>query len=203
MTDTCPVSSCPACRLSYAIRQAATAKAVAGSLGLWIIALSLINGKPFGLARLQEITGGPSILDMTFTTGPDSVYAVLGALGESGRAFDLTHIVPLDLVFPFTYALFLALGISWGLGRLLPEDSPWFLLNLAPVLAAAADYCENAGVIALLLTYPARLDPAAWFVSIMYVIKFAFSFVSFITLFAAVGGCAVMFLIRRSGRGPA
>jgi len=203
MTAACSTRSCPGWRLSSAIRRTATAKAVAGSLGLWIIALSLINGRPFGLARLQEITGGPTILDMTFTTGPDSVYAVLGALGDAGRAFDLTHIVPLDLVFPFTYALFLALGISWGLSRLLPEDSPWLLLNLAPVLAAAADYCENAGVIALLLTYPARLDPAAWFVSIMYVIKFAFSAVSFLTLFAALGGCAVMFLIRRSGRSPA
>lgn len=203
MTDSCPLSSCPACRLSYAIRRAATAKAVAGSLVLWLIALALINGKPFGLAQLQEITGGPTILDMTFTTGPDSVYAVLGALGNAGRAFDLTHIVPLDLVFPFTYALFLALGISWGLSRLVPEGSPWLLLNLAPVIAAAADYCENAGVIALLLAWPARLDPAAWFVSIMYIIKFAFSAVSFITLIAALAGCAVMFLLRRSGRSPA
>lgn len=203
MTNSCPLSSCPACRLSYAIRRAATIKAVAGSLVLWLIALTLINGRPFGLAQLQEITGGPSILDMTFTTGPESVYGVLGALGDTGRAFDLAYIVPLDLVFPFTYALFLALGISWALARLLPEDSPWFLLNLAPVFAAAADYCENAGVIALLLTYPARLDPAAWFVSIMYVVKFAFSFVSFITLFAALAACAVMYLVRRTGRSPA
>jgi hypothetical protein len=181
----------------------ATGKAVLASLGLWLIAAALINGKLFGLARLQEITGGATILDMTFTTGPESVYAVLSALGEAGRAFDLTHIVPLDLVFPFTYGLFLALGISWALSGLLPEDSPWFLLNLAPVFAAAADYCENAGVIMLLLTYPARLDPVAWFVSCMYSIKFLFSAVSFITLFAAVAGCAALFLVRRIGRSPA
>jgi hypothetical protein len=137
---------------------------------------------------------------MTFTTGPDQVYAVLFALGNAGRAFDLTHIVPLDLVFPFTYALFLALGISWALSRLLPEGSPWFLLNLAPVLAAAADYCENVGVIALLLTYPARLDPVAWLVSCMYSIKFLFSAISFITLFIALAGCTLMVLLRRSRR---
>jgi hypothetical protein len=176
---------------------------VAGSLVVWLIALALINGKPFGLKQLQEITGGPTILDMTFTTGPESVYAVLDSLGEAGRAFDLTHIVPLDLVFPFTYALFLALGISWGLSRLLSEGSPLLLLNLAPVFAAAADYSENAGVITLLLTYPARLDPVAWFVSAMYVIKFAFSAVSFITLVAALAGCTVVYLLRRPGRSPA
>jgi hypothetical protein len=167
---------------------------------IFLVTAVIINGSPFGLARLQEITGGPTIPDMTFTTGPESVYAVLDALGEAGRAFDLTHIVPLDLVFPFTYGLFLALGISWGFSRLLPEGSPWLLLNLAPLLAAAADYCENAGVITLLLTYPARLDPVAWFVSIMYAVKFTFSALSFIVLFAALAGCAVMSLARRFGR---
>ena len=203
MTNSCPLTSCPACRLSAAIRQAATTKALLVSLVLWLVFEILIMGKPFGIARLQEITGGPTILDMTFTTGPDSVNAVLYALGDAGRTFDLTHIVPLDLVFPFTYALFLALGISWGLSRLLPEGSPWFLLNLAPVAAAAADYCENAGVIALLLTYPSRLDPVAWFVSAMYAVKFVFSVVSFLTLFAALAGCALMYLLRRSGGSPA
>ncbi len=203
MTDSCRRNGCPACRLSGAIRRMATEKAVLASLGLWLIAAALINGKPFGIAQLREITGGATILDMTFTTGPESVYAVLSALGDAGRAFDLTHIVPLDLAFPFTYALFLSLGISWALTRLLPVGSPWFLLNLAPVFAAVADYCENAGVITLLLTYPARLDPVAWFVSIMYSIKFLFSAASFITLIAALAACAVMILVRRPLRSPA
>ena len=201
--ESCPVTSCPACRLSQLIRRTATTKAVLASLVLWLVALTLINGKPFGIAQLQEITGGPTILDMTFTTSPDQVYAVLSALGDAGRAFDLTHIVPLDLVFPLTYGLFLALGISWALSRLFLEGSPWFMLNLAPVLAAAADYCENAGVITLLLTYPARLDPVAWFVSLMYSVKFFFSFVSFITLITALAGCAILFLLRSTGRSPA
>jgi hypothetical protein len=197
------MNGCPTCRLSATLRGMATGKVVLASFGLWLIAFVLINGKPFGIAQLQMITGGPTILDMTFTTNPQQVYAVLDALGEAGRAFDLTHIVPLDLVFPATYALFLALGISWALTRLIPEDNPWFLLNLAPVLAAAADYCENAGVITLLLTYPVQLDSVAWFVSIMYSIKFLFSAIGFITLFAALAGCAVMILIRRPFRSPA
>ncbi|HWQ67591.1 MAG TPA: hypothetical protein VN372_12080 [Methanospirillum sp.] len=200
MTDSCR-SDCPACRLSGVLRRMGTGKTVLASFVLWLIATVLINGKPFGLAQLQEITGGPTILDMTFTTGPNSVYAVLSALGDAGRVFDLTHIVPLDLVFPLTYGLFLAVGISWALSRLLPEESPLFLLNLAPIFAAAADYCENAGVITLLLTYPAQLDSVAWFVSIMYIIKFFFSVVSFVTLIIALVGCVVLVLAHRPGRG--
>jgi hypothetical protein len=177
--------------LSGRIRRIATGNLVLGSLALWLVFLFLINGKPFGIAQLQEITGGATILDMTFTAGPAQVYAVLDALGPAGRAFDLTHIVPLDLVFPFTYALFLATGISWALGRLVPAASPWFLLNLAPVIAGAADYAENLGVITLLLAYPARLDPVAWFTGSMYAIKFAFSVISFTTLAVALAGMAV------------
>lgn len=202
MMDSCPVGSCPACRLSYEIRQAATTKAFIGSFVLFLVTAAVISGKPFGLAQLLEITGGATIPDMTFTKGPESVYAVLFALGDAGRAFDLTHIVPLDLVFPFTYGLFLALGISWGLSRLLPEGSPLFLLNLAPVVAAVADYCENAGVITLLLTYPVQLDAVAWFVSVMYVMKFAFSAVSYIVLIAALAGSAVRYLLHRKRRSP-
>lgn len=183
-----------ACRLSRAIRRAATVKILVASLVLWLAALFLINGKPFGIAQLRELTGGPTILDMTLTTSPDQVYTVLSALGDAGRAFDLTRIIPLDLVFPFTYALFLAVAISWGLSRWQPESSPWFLLNLAPVIAGAADYCENAGVIAMLLAYPLRLDPVAVFTSVMYIVKFAFSAISFTTLFVALAGWAVFTL---------
>jgi hypothetical protein len=202
MKVSCDARSLPACRLSRALSRAATTKALVASFILWFVTGALIYGKPFGIAQLQEITGGPTILDMTFTTGPQQVYAVLDALGDAGRVFDLTHIVPLDLAFPFTYALFLAVAISWALSRLLPEGSPWFLMNLAPVGAATADYCENAGVITLLLTYPARPDPAAWLVSIMYSIKFFFSAVSFLTLFAALAGCIILVLLRRPLRSP-
>jgi uncharacterized membrane protein YeiB len=37
----------------------------------------------------------------------------------------------------------------------------------------------------------------------MYAIKFAFSVISFLTLFAALGGCGILYLVRRSGRSPA
>ena len=203
MTVICHGRFAPVCRLSRAICRIATGKALLGSFIVCLVFAVLIMGKPFGIARLQEITGGATIPDMTFTTGPDSVYAVLGALGEAGRTFDLTHIVPLDLVYPFTYGLFLSLGISWALARVFPGDSPWRLLNIIPVLAAAADYAENAGVIALLLTYPVRLDPVAWFVSSMYSLKFVLSAISFTTLLAALAASAVTAALRWQRRSPA
>lgn len=203
MTEPLDGTYAPLRRLSRAICRISTGRVVLGSLILWVVFLVLIQGKPFGIATLQEITGGATILDMTFTTSPQQVYSVLDALGEAGRAFDLTRIVPLDLVFPATYMLFLSVGISWVLARGFQRDSPWFLLNLAPVIAGTADYCENAGIITLLLTYPARLDPVAWCTSMMYVIKFAFSTISFLALFAALIAWAIITLKGHLGRGSA
>lgn len=190
-------------RVSNAIRCISTARVLILALILWLLFLALIQGRPFGIAALQDITGGANILDMTFTRGPGEVYAVLDALGDAGRAFDLTRIVPLDLVFPFTYMLFLSVGISWALEQWLNRNSSWFLLNLAPLVAGLADYCENAGVITLLLTYPARVDPVASFTSIMYVIKFAFSTVSFFALFTALAIGAVIVLKNYLEKSPA
>jgi hypothetical protein len=188
--------------LSCAVCRIATGKALLASLAIWLAAAAVIYTKPLGIAQLQEITGGPTVLDMTFTS-PEQVYAVLDALGDAGRLFDLTHIVPLDLIFPCTYALFLSIAISWSLTRWLPADSPWIGMNLLPVIAGTADYCENIGVITLLLTYPARLDPVALFTSIMYVIKFAFSAFSFVALFAALVVWAVIVLKDRCIRSSA
>lgn len=203
MTEPLDTTYAPLRRLSRAICRISTGRVVLGSLILWVVFLVLIQGRPFGIAALQDITGGATILDMTFTQGPDDVYAVLDTLGDAGRAFDLSYIVPLDLVFPATYMLFLSVGISWTLARWLHRDSQWFLLNLAPLVAGIADYCENAGVITLLLTYPERLDPVAWYTSIMYIVKFGFSTVSFLTLFTVLAVGAVIAMRNHMGRNPA
>lgn len=188
--------------ISNAIRRISTARNLGLSFALWLILLFLIFGKPFGIAQLREMTGGATILDMTFTTSPQQVYAVLDALGTEGRMFDLTHIVTLDLVFPFAYTLFLSIAITYVLLRYLRKESPWFRLNLVPLVAGAADYCENVGVITLLLSYPARLDIVALWTSLMYSIKFVFSFLSFSVLFIATavwGIVAARKLIGRQG----
>lgn len=186
-----------ASEVSDAIRRIATGRNVLLSFALWLVMLILIWGKPFGIAQLQDLTGGATILDMTLTTRPEQVYAVLDALGAVGRSFDLTWIVPLDLVFPFAYTLFLSVAITFFLARFLPQESPWFRLNLVPLIAGAADYGENAGVITLLVSYPAQLDIVAIWTSLMYIIKFMFSFLSFSLLFIAIAVWGIGFIRNR------
>ncbi|WP_292364221.1 MULTISPECIES: hypothetical protein [unclassified Methanoculleus] len=177
--------------ISSAIRNVSSGRTLIASLAFFAVSAVLVNGRPFGLARLAEITGGAGILDMEFTYTPVQAYAMLAALGDAGREFYLTRIVPLDLVFPLAYTLFFAVTITWLLSRRLPEGSPWMRLNVVPLIAGAADYGENIGVIALLLSYPAELYGVAGFTAVMSPIKYTFIAVSMLIVLGALAGWAV------------
>lgn len=184
--------------VSTAIQRISSGRAVLLSLAFFIVSAALINGRPFGLSALTELTGGAGILDMEFTYTPVQAYAMLAALGDAGRAFYLTRIVPLDLVFPLAYTLFYAVTISWLFSRWLPAGSPWMRLNLVPLVAGAADYCENIGVVAMLLAYPAELYGVAAFTAVISPIKYTFIAVSVLNILAAVAGWAASDLRRQA-----
>lgn len=185
--------------VSSAIRNVSSGRALLASFAFFAVSAALINGRPFGLSALTELTGGAGILDMEFTYTPVQAYAMLAALGDAGRAFYLTRIVPLDLVFPLAYTLFYAVTISWLLSRWLPAGSPWIRLNLVPLVAGAADYCENIGVIAMLLAYPAELYGVAAFTAVISPIKYTFIAVSVLLILAAAAGWAASGLRHRAG----
>jgi hypothetical protein len=177
-------------------------KMVLAALAGYGVLLVLINGQPFGVAQLKEITGGTGILDMMVLYTPDQAYALFAAMGEAGRTFDLTHIVPLDMFFPFVYSLFDAVAITWLLHRWLPAGSRWHRLNVVPVVGGIADYLENFGIITMLLAWPAHLADIARFTMAMGLIKFTFGIISVLILFGALAGWVVSFIKNRSGRSP-
>ncbi len=163
----------------------------------FLITAFLINGRPFGVAQLNEITGGVGLLDMEFLYTPQQAYAHLAAMGEAGRAFDLTHIVPLDLVFPFMYTLFYAVTMTWFLRQWLPKASGWYRLNVIPVIGGTCDYLENAGIIAMLLAWPTQLEAVAQFAMVAGLVKFGAIILAGIIIMIAFAGWAVTSVRRR------
>jgi hypothetical protein len=176
---------------------------VLAALAGYAFLLVLINGRPFGVTQLKEITGGVGILDLEVIYTPDQAYTLFSAMGEAGRAFDLTRIVPLDMLFPLTYTLFDAIAITWLLHRWLPAGSRWHRLNVVPLVAGIADYCENFGIITMLLAWPVQLADIARFTMAMGLIKFTFGILSALILFGALAGWAVSFIKSRRGGSPA
>ncbi|MFA4859569.1 hypothetical protein [Methanoregula sp.] len=175
---------------------------LAALAGLLVTAF-LINGRPFGIAELNAITGGVGVLDMEVLYTPDQAYAFLAIMGEAGRAFYVTHIALLDMFVPFFYALFLSTVISWLLHTWLPAESRWHRLNLVPVIGGLCDYLENFGIIAMLLAWPAYLPDIAGFTMAATLLKFAFSALAGIILIGAVAGRAISSIKGRKTRSPA
>lgn len=173
-------------------------RALAALIGFFVLGY-LINGRPFGVAELKSITGGIGILDMEVLYTPQEAYAHLAAMGEAGRAFALTHIVPLDLVLPAVYTLAYAFVITWLLRQWLPGESRWHRLNVVPVIGGICDYCENFGIIAMLLAWPQELHGVASFTMAAGFFKFASTGLAFAIIIGALTGWAATGIRKQRG----
>ncbi|HEX3002102.1 MAG TPA: hypothetical protein VHN82_07025 [Methanoregula sp.] len=162
----------------------------------------LVNGRPFGVAELKSMTGGVGILDMEVFYTPEQAYSFLAAMGEAGRLFELTRIIPLDLLVPLFYGLFLSAFISWLLHLWLPEKSRWHRLNVIPVIGALFDYIENLGIISMLLAWPMEMYSIAQITMAATLLKFGFSILAFVIVLGAIAGWLVTAVQQRSRKSP-
>lgn len=177
-------------------------RVILAALAGFLILGYLVNSRPFGIAQLKETTGGVGILDMEILYTHEQAYAQLAALGEAGREFYLTHIIPLDLLLPFFYAIAFSLIITWLLHRWLPVGSRWHRLNVVPLIGGFCDYMENSGVITMLVAWPAPLPDIARFTMVAGLFKFTFSVLAFAIIFGALIGWALSNVRKCSGSSP-
>lgn len=121
-----------------------------------ILSVNLID-MPISLPRMKALTGGHTILDMVPFYTAEKAYQMLTAYGPAGREHYLRILFTVDIVLPILAASFLAVAMT----LVFPAGHSLRKLNVAPLLALAADYVENAAALALLLYYPNRLDGVA------------------------------------------
>ncbi|MGI9550226.1 MAG: hypothetical protein ACR2MT_03425 [Aurantibacter sp.] len=107
------------------------------------------------IPKTMEFSKDMKLLDM-MPTGYNSQYiqTLFNTLGEAGRNTYLFNQIPVDMVYPFLFAICYCLIIAYFLKKLNKLNSPFFYLCLLPVVAATADYLENFGIIAMLNSYP-------------------------------------------------
>lgn len=100
-------------------------------LGLFIIFTVILFSQPFGIAYINEISGGAGIIDTRFTYSPENAYQILEAQGEKGReAYLFLNLI--DLVYPIIYSLFCAITITVLFKRLFTPTHPFQKLSLLP-----------------------------------------------------------------------
>ncbi|MGN1170248.1 MAG: hypothetical protein ACI4SZ_01210 [Lachnospiraceae bacterium] len=135
-----------------------TARKACAETVVFIVLLWLIDYSPVGVAGLLQVTGGANILDFESGYTVDYAYGMLEALGEAGRSFHLTKIMPLDIFFPVGLMIFLTSWMSLLLKRLTSDGSVLRLLPLIAVVNMLLDWSENIGITLMLLNYPERLE---------------------------------------------
>ena len=187
-------------RISDSITKISSIMMVLLSFVVFLLTLILINGRPFGVEQLKIISGGVGLLDMELLYTPEQAYTLFATMGKAGRTFDLSYIIPLDLVFPFLYTLFYAVSITWLLHRWLPEHSMWHSLNLIPLFGGIADYLENFGIITMLVLWPEPLPNVALFTMVAGFVKFSFTIISTLLIIGALAGWFISIIKGLSGR---
>lgn len=98
---------------------------------------------------------GMKLLDM-MPMGYDLEYvsALFEALGQEGRESYLYRQIPMDMLYPLLFGISFSLLLAYFLNKLNRLKAPFLYLCLLPLLAGAADYAENIGIITMLTDYP-------------------------------------------------
>lgn len=146
-----------------------------GKIILWLLIVYLL----FPLAifplsgRLQQEYAGNSTppLDLEFGFTAEQAFNRVEQYGKNGRFIYAISALTADVAYPAVYSAFLALLIIY-FGNQSGLDKRWQdLMARLPLAAAIADLFENAGIVALLVSYPARNPWLAGFTSLANMTK--------------------------------
>lgn|GEM_PF-6144257 len=131
------------------------------------------------IAKLLQITGGTGILDVEFGYSTEKAFQILTLLGDRGRTFYISKIIPLDFLFIPIYMLFLFYWIGYFLQKINSDKEFLNLVLIFPVLTALFDLSENICTIIMLKQYPSINAAVCAIGSKMTLLKFAFFDISF------------------------
>ena len=111
--------------------------------------------------RIETFSGGIGAIDALIVYTPERAYEMIAAYGQQGRQYYATIALTVDTAFPLLLALTFSLILASVFRRAFARAGVQHRAALVPVAALAADLLENAGIVALLLSYPKRLPAVA------------------------------------------
>ncbi len=160
------------------------------------------------IPRLHHLAAGQLPFDLRpGGYDPADAHSLLNALGDRGRALYSRVQLPIDMVYPATYALSRALLLWWLTvqGRLSERPVPLLgrlSLMALPVATAAFDYRENAGIAAMLADGSAAGGDLIASTSIMTQAKLALGFATEVLCVVLIVIAAMRWRRRVSARRP-
>jgi hypothetical protein len=124
------------------------------------------------IPKVMRFSGEMKLLDMMPTGySADYINSLLNALGEEGRNAYLFNQLPLDMFYPFLFAVTYCLALAYFLNKLGKLDSYLLYFCLLPLFSGFFDYCENIGIITILNTYPNNSNVLGQITNIFSILK--------------------------------
>jgi hypothetical protein len=126
----------------------------------------------FSIPHVVAFGGGMKLLDM-LPVGYELEYVqeLFTALGEEGRNAYLSIQLPIDMLYPILFAISYCFLLAWLLQKINKQHSWLFYLCYLPLIAGAADYLENIGIITLLNQFPDLTQQSVQITSLFSVVK--------------------------------
>jgi hypothetical protein len=149
------------------------------------------------IPEVMNFSKGMKILDM-IPSGydPEYVNSLLARLGTEGRNAYLFHQIPIDMIYPFLFAISSCLILAYFFNKLKKSDGALFYLCFIPLFSGVFDYCENIGIIAMLNNYPESSNILIRTTSIFSVMKSisTISYFIILTILLIVFGVKKLFM---------
>ncbi len=109
----------------------------------------------YTIPKVMSYANGMKILDL-MPTGFSADYAktLFDELGVVGRDYYLFRQIPLDMIYPFLFAVTYSLLLTYLFKKSFDTESKLQFLSIIPLFGGFFDYMENIGIIIMLSNYP-------------------------------------------------
>lgn len=135
------------------------------------------------IPKTMAFSNGMKLLDMMpLGYSVDYANSLFANLGEKGREVYLYNQIPVDLIYPFLFAISYCLIMAYFLKKINRLNSGFFSFSLLPLVAGISDYFENFGIIYMLLNFPDISQTPILATSVFSIIKSMSTTIYFIAL---------------------
>ena len=164
------------------------------ALVIFLIFVTVVLPKQSATAATYSGSAGSPDLSLFYTCR--DLYQMAEHYGSAGRDAYMHARFSFDLVFPLIFTYFLVTAISWLLGRVTPETSPWRMLNLIPIPGMLFDFLENITASIAMHRFPSLSPISANFAPVFTFFKWVFVGSSFLILL--ISGLVRLFTYKRN-----
>ena len=149
------------------------------------------------IPKVMSFSEGMKLLDM-MPAGYSAEYVntLLSTLGEAGRNAYLLKQIPVDMVYPYLFAISYCLLFAYFLDKLGKLESHLFYFCLLPLFSSLFDYCENIGIIAILNSYPNNSNLLTQITNVFSILKSSITTIYFVSLLVCLTAVGKRKLIR-------